>query len=230
MKPGRGVAWARGGSSRRPTVWVFSLASVLLHAAGVWLLLPHGPAPGALDAPPLIEVEFVDQAPEVKGVAAAPAQPPPPSAQTAASEARTEPQAELPPPQAAAPPAPPSPAASPAPSAVNLDGGDEDQEGLLVTGRNVVQPQPDGTAHNKPPGYPAEAVRRGRQGVVVLLVHVTEQGLPAWVDVQTTSGDASLDRAAKDAVALWRFQPARSGGRTVPYDYEMSIRFSLDAR
>jgi protein TonB len=94
----------------------------------------------------------------------------------------------------------------------------------------VVAPRPDALAHNRPPGYPSDAVRRHAEGTVVLMVHVTEDGTPAWVDVRTSSGDASLDRSAKEAVALWRFQPARAGGKTVPFDYELAIHFSLDDR
>ena len=58
-------------------------------------------------------------------------------------------------------------------------------------------------------------------------MHVTELGLPAWVEVIESSGDGSLDRAARDAVARWRFQPARDGARPLAFDYDFEIRFRL---
>jgi protein TonB len=110
---------------------------------------------------------------------------------------------------------------------VNLGTADEDQEGLSVTGRNVVPPRPDAAVRNKPPRYPSDAVRRHAEGSVGLRVHVTELGVAAWVEVIASSGDGSLDRAARDAVALWRFQPAQDAGRPVAFDYDFEIRFRM---
>ena len=200
--------------------------SLLAHAAVAWLLLPHGAvrAGGAEPAP--IEVELVDQAPQVKGTPADAAGAPPPSPETPPLRAAEA--GEAPPPPPPSRPSPPSPQGTNA--AVNLGAADEDVEGLTVTGRNVVPPRPDATVRNKPPGYPAEAVRRRAEGVVGLLVHVAENGVPLGVEVTGSSGDASLDRSAREAVALWRFQPARSGGAAVPFDYEMSISFRMGDR
>lgn len=200
--------------------------SLLVHAAVVWVLLPHGAGRADQAQPAVIEVELVDQAPQVKGAPAASPEQPPPVPPT--PDVSTADKGALPPPP---PPSPPPREAPPAPavqsSSVNLGGSDEDLEGLTVTGRNVVPPRPDATVRNRPPGYPPDAVRRHAEGTVGLLVHVAENGVPLGVEVIESSGDASLDRSAREAVALWRFQPAREAGAAVPFDYEMSISFRM---
>ena len=200
------------------------VGSLLVHAGVAWVLLPHGSGRGAQPTPAVIEVELVDQAPQVKGAPTAVASEAPPVPPT--PDAKTAEAGDLPP-----PPSPPPRQAPPETvtqsSSVNLGGADEDLEGLVVTGRNVVPPRPDATIRNKPPGYPADAARRHAEGTVALRVHVAENGTPLAVDVVETSGDASLDRSAREAVALWRFQPAREGGQAVPFDYEMSISFRM---
>ena len=168
-------------------------------------MMPHQPGAGhAPDTPPTFEVEMVDQAAATRAAAAAPtADPAPPPAAPAPSD-----QGASPPP----PDAPPQPRpARPAPQ-VNLSGADEDRDPMSVTGDHVVPARPDGRVQNKAPAYPPDAARRGSQGLVGLLIHITENGTPAWVDVRVSSGDPVLDNAARDAVSAWRFQPARAGG------------------
>ena len=209
-------------------------ASVLLHGAVLWSLLPHGAGRDGMDHPPPIEVELVDQASLTRGspAAQAPTSPPPPP------EARTPPPKDGGAVAAAPPPPPPPPPPRPPPprqaqeqaAAVNLGDSAQDQDDLLVRGTDVVPARPESAFHNKPPAYPAEAARRGAEGTVGLVIHVTEAGTTAWVDVAQSSGDASLDRAAREAVSLWRFQPARAHGAAVPFDYPINIRFTRDTR
>jgi len=191
-----------------------------------------------LGDPPMIEIEMVEQAQQEQGRPATGS--PPPEAAAAAAETKPQPPQDNgdPTPPSAPQPTPPSPPAPPAPPsappattpAVNLGNADEDQGPLSVTGSIVVPPRPDAVFHNKPPGYPAEAARRRHEGTVLVRARVTEAGVPGQVDVVTSSGDASLDRAARDAVQLWRFEPARSNGMPVPFDYDVNIRFSLSDR
>ena len=198
---------------------------MLLHAGLVWALLPHTPGAGTPIAalPPTFEIDMVDQAAARHGATAEAAGQPPPVPEAQPPPASGSDTAFPPPPSPAAPPGPRSP-----PTQVNLSGSDEDRDPLLVTGDNVVPPQPDATIHNRPPDYPIAAARRHSQGTVGLLIHITEAGTPAWVDIRASSGDAALDAAARDAVALWRFRPARNGGVPVPYDLAYNIVFSLD--
>jgi len=101
---------------------------------------------------------------------------------------------------------------------------------MNVTGRGVIPPGPDSAFRNQPPTYPTEAARVGAQGTVSLLVHVSAKGLPQDVVVASSSGVASLDRAARDAVRRWHFVPARMQGTAVPFDYPLDIRFIIGDR
>jgi protein TonB len=61
------------------------------------------------------------------------------------------------------------------------------------------------------PQYPAEAGRRGEQGVTAVLLHVAESGRVMAVKVERSSGSKDLDRAAVDAFRRWQFQRMPSG-------------------
>lgn len=230
-------------------------AALLFHAGLAWMLLPHGSGRPGIEAAPTFEVELVDQAPKQAGAPAPPmaqatppvqptrppsppgsAVPSPPLPVQAGTEAPSAPEHQAPEPalshQEAAEPGPPASPASAVPrpeaASVHLTAGDDvDQEGLVVTGPNVVPARPDALFHNKPPGYPMDAVRRHAEGRVTLQIHVTEAGTPGWVEVLESSNDPSLDRAAQEAVALWHFQPARNHGVPVPFDIPYSFRFSI---
>jgi len=93
-----------------------------------------------------------------------------------------------------------------------------------------VQPPSFDAAYlkNPPPVYPATSKRRGEQGQVILRVYVTAEGLAERVDIRTSSGHERLDRAAHDAVHLWRFVPARQGDRAVAAWVLVPIVFSLE--
>ena len=198
------------------------VVSLLLHGAAFWMLLPHsgGASPTPAQLSP-IEVELVDRAETQRGAAATPEGAPPGS----------PPVPEVPRGNGDLPPAPPPSPATPAPPgpvsrpAVNLGGDQQDQEALTFTAQNIVPPRTDSRFRNQPPSYPVDAARRGAEGIVRVMVHISVAGVPSAVEVVMSSGDASLDRAAVDAVALWRFNPARNGGAPVPFDYTLEINF-----
>ena len=81
---------------------------------------------------------------------------------------------------------------------------------------------------NPPPRYPLAARRMGEQGTVLLLVQVGENGRVSAVEVSQSSGSGRLDRAALDAVANWRFEPARRGSIAVTAAVEVPIVFRLE--
>lgn len=81
---------------------------------------------------------------------------------------------------------------------------------------------------NPKPAYPAMALRRGMQGLVLLLVKVSDRGEPLTVTIKKSSGFMLLDKAALKAVRAWRFAPATRGGRSVAAGVEVPIRFSLN--
>ncbi|MGG1945741.1 energy transducer TonB [Trinickia sp. NRRL B-1857] len=69
--------------------------------------------------------------------------------------------------------------------------------------------------HNPAPDYPPMALQRGWEGRVLLNVHVLASGSAREVTVVASSGHESLDDAARQAVADWRFVPARRAGQAV---------------
>jgi protein TonB len=105
--------------------------------------------------------------------------------------------------------------------------GTESESNAEVLGGRVVPASPDNRFRNRPPIYPREAAMRGEHGAVVILIHVSETGVASAVDVMETSGVASLDKAAVDAVLKWHFRPALQEGRAVPF--VMRFRFIFDA-
>ena len=76
--------------------------------------------------------------------------------------------------------------------------------------------------------YPEAAKREGREGKVMLLVIVDEEGRPKSSRVFESSGVASLDRAAVDNVQQrCRFHPARRGDKRVETAIKVPVEFRL---
>lgn len=82
--------------------------------------------------------------------------------------------------------------------------------------------------NNPKPVYPKFARDRGQQGRVLLAVHVGSDGRPLAVKLAASSGFPLLDNAARDAVAGWRFVPARRGQTAVDAWAQVPIAFGLD--
>jgi protein TonB len=80
---------------------------------------------------------------------------------------------------------------------------------------------------NPPPAYPRAARDLGEQGLVVLRVRVSVQGLAEEIHVQTSSRYPRLDQAALAAVARWRFVPVRQGAEAVAAWVLVPVSFTL---
>ena len=80
---------------------------------------------------------------------------------------------------------------------------------------------------NPPPPYPPASRRRGEEGQVILRVHVGRDGLPLHVEVAESSRHPRLDQAALQAVARWRFEPARHGEVAVDSWLRVPVVFRL---
>jgi len=79
------------------------------------------------------------------------------------------------------------------------------------------------------PAYPRDALRDGVQGTVMLRVLVDVDGRPLDVQVERSSGNRSLDRAAREQVLQrWRFRPATQAGRTVQAIGLVPVDFRLN--
>lgn len=76
------------------------------------------------------------------------------------------------------------------------------------------------------PRYPARALRRQESGQVLLRVEVDVRGMPARIDVTSSSGSRDLDRAALAAVRRWRFRPAMREGE--PVDGVVNVPIDFD--
>ncbi len=115
---------------------------------------------------------------------------------------------ETPPPP---PPEPPAPVAPATPAGVPLASGTRPEpiEGRMPT-----------------PTYPAQALRRGDSGTVVVRVEVGPDGVPTSVNVARSSGSRVLDRAAVAAVNRWQFRPAQLEGRPTVGSVLVPIEFN----
>lgn len=79
-----------------------------------------------------------------------------------------------------------------------------------------------------PPPYPRDALRRRVEGTVMLEVLVDVDGRPLDVRVQTSSGNRSLDEAARNQVLKkWRFKPAMQNGKAVQAVGLVPVKFML---
>jgi protein TonB len=82
--------------------------------------------------------------------------------------------------------------------------------------------------NNPRPAYPAASRRLGEEGKVVLKVRVAADGRALAVNLEKSSNFERLDEAACQAVARWRFTPARRGDETVESSVLVPLVFRLD--
>lgn len=82
--------------------------------------------------------------------------------------------------------------------------------------------------HNPKPVYPTLSRRNGEEGKVLLKVRVSAQGAALDVAISKSSGFGRLDSAAAEAVARWRFVPARRGDEPVESSVIVPITFAFD--
>lgn len=80
---------------------------------------------------------------------------------------------------------------------------------------------------NRPPVYPGAARQRGYEGDVLIAAEVRSDGRIGAARVKRSSGYASLDDSALEAVRAWRFEPAKRMGTPVDAWVEIPIRFKL---
>jgi periplasmic protein TonB len=76
------------------------------------------------------------------------------------------------------------------------------------------------------PEYSEDARKAKIQGAVMLSAVVDVNGRPRDIRVLTPLG-LGLDEKAVEAVRLWKFQPALSDGKAVPYTVHIEVNFRL---
>ncbi|KAF7600823.1 MAG: energy transducer TonB [Candidatus Dactylopiibacterium carminicum] len=190
---------------------------------------PAGPPEPVVEAPkplPMKRQEPVKPVREIKPVPPVPVTPPviqaPPEPAAVAPAAYTAPP----------PPIDPAPAVVPeggsgkvAPVAAGGKGGGGD--GGAGEAEQGARHDAD-YLHNPKPQYPRASRSLGEEGTVWLRVQVSEAGRALQVLVDTSSGFSRLDRAAREAVANWCFEPARRGPQAVTTWVRIPIAFALD--
>ncbi|MFD2235771.1 energy transducer TonB, partial [Phaeospirillum tilakii] len=102
-------------------------------------------------------------------------------------------------------------------------GGDQGGAGAGGGGGSEAEP-----LDTPPPPYPPSARRRGLEGRVVLDLTIDAGGRTVAVALVRSSGVGSLDDAAREAVAGWRFRPAHRDGQPVESRRQVPIRFQLN--
>ena len=80
---------------------------------------------------------------------------------------------------------------------------------------------------NAHPEYPAVARSRGYEGMVLLAAEVAADGRVENLTIKKSSGYASLDRSALEAVRRWKFDPGRRMGKPVAMWVDVPVKFVL---
>ncbi len=78
------------------------------------------------------------------------------------------------------------------------------------------------------PQYPSRALSRGIQGATTLRLQVGADGSVGDIEILQSAGDASLDNAARAAVAKWKFKPALQNGQPVASSSVQRVTFRLE--
>jgi protein TonB len=91
----------------------------------------------------------------------------------------------------------------------------------------VVPPQVDAKRGLTEPTYPAQDVRLGNEGTVILSVYVLASGAVAEVRLLQTSGFPRLDSSALSEARRWKFKPGTEDGKPVPMWKQLPITFRL---
>ena len=78
------------------------------------------------------------------------------------------------------------------------------------------------------PRYPAQAMRRGESGTVLVRIQIGPDGVPTDASIERSSRSRTLDRAALDTVKRWRFRPAQGADGPVAGSVVVPIDFRLD--
>lgn len=199
--------------SRWPAAGVAVLV-LALHAAVLYVIAPTPPAtPPRLSVP--LTVSFATAAEPLRATPrTAPPRPksPPVKPRTAASAPQPAPLTQ------------PDPALAPDTAPAPDTAGSND----TPAPPSVSMPRFDAAYLNNPaPAYPPLSRRLGEEGRVLLRVFVDPDGRAREVHIQSASGHARLDRAAQEAVARWRFVPARRGEESVGAWVLVPVSFTL---
>ncbi len=88
------------------------------------------------------------------------------------------------------------------------------------TGEGILAPR---LLKMQEPEYPQTARIKGIEGTVVVKIEVLPTGKAGAIEIVASSGSDDLDRAALDAVKLWRFIPAKDQNSGQPITCYTSV-------
>lgn len=78
-----------------------------------------------------------------------------------------------------------------------------------------------------PPRYPDSLKREGVSGVVAVTIVIDETGAVSSTAVAKSS-HPDFEKPAMDAVAKWKFKPAKKDGAAVKVKVTLPLRFSVE--
>jgi protein TonB len=201
----------------------YLVAALALHAGVLALPLDWKPAWQATSA---LSAKLLPPAADPSPAVPATSAPSPvPAPRPAASRSRMA----VPVPAAATAGSPQPPAAVAAPAAEPVAATSDAVPVARAPGPLSSPARYDAAYLNNPhPAYPAASRRLGEEGRVLLRVRVGADGRPLAVDLEKGSNFSRLDEAARDAVARWRFVPARRGDEAIEGSVLVPLVFRLD--
>ena len=123
----------------------------------------------------------------------------------------------------------PPPAAAPASGDIAPRGATGADGGGAAGSAAASETTPIAYRDNPSPPYPDAARRDGQQGLTVLEVLVSRDGLPIDVAIVATSGFSDLDAAAAAGLRHWRFVPAMRDHEPIDARIRIPVRFRLTA-
>ncbi len=91
----------------------------------------------------------------------------------------------------------------------------------------VEERTPPDLSANRPPSYPAEAIRSRWEGIVLLRLTISASGKVEQVEVFQSSGYSILDATAVAAVRTWHARPAEQNGTPVASIELLPVHFQL---
>jgi protein TonB len=205
-----------------PRHWLFALAALAViaaHVLGVWIGQRYTLTTEPKVKPKTLAIEILRPPRPLPRIEPPPPPPPPkqqrksapPPIQTLAAAPSAEPVAAPSESVSAVALAEPAPAAPPTPEPVKPAFG-----GI-------------GYKNNPAPDYPAQAVRQGWQGTVLLRVKVLQSGAVDGIEVVKSSGKKLLDDTAVQTVQRWVFAPSTRGATPVDGFATVPIEFKLDS-
>jgi protein TonB len=94
----------------------------------------------------------------------------------------------------------------------------------------VVEPRIDSRRGLTEPYYPADVIRKGGEGTVLLSIYILADGRVGEVRLVSSSGHTKLDDSAMREAKKWRFVPGTSDGQPMAMWKQVPVTFRLNTR